>query len=121
MIWVRRADTLSNIAAEEVEITGQILEVYDTQDCWAITIWGKGGVEDDCFWNHRQWVDGTTRLKNTAEEGLCKIVLSSVWGLLMFENPRDFQREILVGSSVYGCGSQERELSWSCKFDYLKH
>ena len=47
MIWVRRADTLNKIAAEEVEITGQILEVYDTQDCWAITIWGKGGVEDD--------------------------------------------------------------------------
>lgn len=47
MIWVRRVDILNKIVVEEVEIIGQILEVYDIQDCWVIIIWGKGGVEDD--------------------------------------------------------------------------
>ena len=67
------------------------------------------------------WFGGITHLENTAEEGLWQIILSSVWGLLKFENLLDFQRESPVGCSIYGCGSQERDLSWKCRLKYLKH
>lgn len=36
------------------------------------------------------WLGGITHLENTAEEGLRKIILSSVRGLLKFENLLDF-------------------------------
>lgn len=82
-VCVKRAETLNKTAAEGVEITGWILEEHSTQDCWAITAWKKGGVEDDSKVSKvmDNWVGGTIHLENTAEEGLCKIILSSVWGL----------------------------------------